>query len=273
MQTSDPSIFAVGDAVETRNPVLGRSGLIPLAGPAAKQARVAVNTIFDIGDSYDGTIGTSVVKVFSLTAATTGANERSLKAADIPYQKIYGHYPNHASYYPGATRLTMKVLFNTRDGRILGAQVIGAEGVDKRIDVLAVAVQHGMNVFDLAKFELSYAPPYGSAKDPVNFIGMVGENHLDGIAELTCFDQLDGNEFLLDVRTPAEVAAGAVPGAQHIPVDELRERLGEVPQDKVVAVFCQSGVRSHLACRILNSRGYTAKNAGGYLTYALLEKA
>ncbi len=268
MRTSDPNIYAVGDAVENLDPVTGTYRLAPLAGPAAKQARAAVNTIFGRETEYEGTLLTAVVKIFSLTAAITGPNERTLKKENIPYEKIFTHPANHAGYYPGAVPLCMKVLFDPEKGTVLGAQVIGAEGADKRIDILAAAVKHKLTVRDLGELELAYAPPYGSAKDAVNLAGMAAQNHIEGLSPLTHWDQLTGKEFLLDVRTPDEFALGSAPDAVNIPVDELRDRLEEVPKDRDIAVFCQVGIRAHAANRILLGNGYTSKNiSGGYKSY------
>ncbi|MFH1708297.1 MAG: FAD-dependent oxidoreductase, partial [Planctomycetota bacterium] len=274
MRTSDPHIYAVGDAVETLNPVLGIAGFTPLAGPAARQARVAADTICGRPAVYGGTIGTAIMKVFNLTAAVTGASEAALKLTHTPYLKVYTHPASHVGYYPGGSQLTMKVLFAPDKGTVLGAQIVGADGVDKRIDVLAVAVKHKLTVRDLAALELAYAPPYGSVKDPVNLAGTAAANHLDGLTPLVHWDGLTGKELLLDVRTPAEVEAGAVPGAVNIPVDSLRQRLAEIPRDKTIAVFCRVGIRAHAAVRILRGNGYDAVNvSGGWLSYCQFHPA
>ncbi|MFC1582748.1 FAD-dependent oxidoreductase, partial [Planctomycetota bacterium] len=272
MRTSDQHIYAVGDVVELQDPVLDIPRVIPLAGPAAKQARVAVNTIFGQEDTYNGTFGTAIVKVFALTAAVTGVSEQVCRLNKHPYEKIYTHPANHAGYYPGASQMSIKVIFDPENGTVLGAQVIGKDGVDKRIDVLATAVKHGLTVHDLAELELAYAPPYGSAKDAINLLGMAASNHLKGLSKLTHWDRLSGKEFLLDVRTPDEVALGTVPGATGIPVDELRDRLDEVPKDREIAVFCQVGIRAHIAVRILTGNGYTVTNiSGGFKSYCNFE--
>ncbi len=269
MRTSDPCIFAVGDAAETADPVSGGVRCVPLAGPAARQAWVAVNTIFNVRELYRGTFGTSVLKLFSLTAGLTGAAEKTLRACGHPLEKVYLRPASHAGYYPGAEPMSMKILFDPRTGRLLGAQIVGGEGVDKRLDVLATAVQHNLTVEDLAHLELAYAPPYGSTRDPVNLAGMIALNHLRGLAPLTHWEALTGEEFLLDVRTRPEFERGTARNARNIPVDELRARLAEIPSEKTVAVFCQVGQRAHTACRILLQRGYRAVNvSGGYGAFA-----
>ncbi|MFC1809344.1 FAD-dependent oxidoreductase [Candidatus Omnitrophota bacterium] len=274
MQTSDPSIFAVGDAVETRNVITGTMWHVPLAGPAAKQARVAVNTIFNIKDTYKGTLGTSIVKVCSLTAGMTGASEKVLTTADIAFEKIYTVSMNHAGYYPGASRMIIKTLFDPTSGVVLGGQIIGKEGVDKRIDIIAIAVKQKMAVHDLAQLELAYAPPYGSAKDPINIIGMAASNHLQSLSPLIQWDALTGDEFLLDIRTHGEVDKGSVPDSIHIPLHELRERLSEIPKEKKIAIFCAVGFRGHIANRILLENGYTSYNiSGGYVMYRNYKEA
>ncbi|MDD4013032.1 MAG: FAD-dependent oxidoreductase [Candidatus Omnitrophica bacterium] len=268
MQTSDPDIYAVGDVVEVMDPVAARYYYVPLAWPAAKQGVVAANNICGKEDAYKGTYGTSVVKVFHLTAAMSGATEKTLKDAGIPYEKVYTHPANHAGYYPGAMQMSMKLLFSPRDGKVLGAQIVGHEGTDKRVDVLAVAIKHALTVRDLSELELCYAPPYGSAKDAVILAGMAAVNHLDGFSPMVHWEDLTGKELLLDVRTTDEVDKGGVPGALNIPVDELRKRLGELSKEREIAVFCQVGIRGHAAARILLQNGFKARNvSGGYLTY------
>jgi NADPH-dependent 2,4-dienoyl-CoA reductase/sulfur reductase-like enzyme/rhodanese-related sulfurtransferase len=268
LQTSDPSIYAIGDAIEVKHPVLGGAALIPLAGPANKQGRMAADNICGLNRTYKGTIGTGILKVFDLTAAMTGAAESALKKAGIDYEKIYLHPANHAGYYPGASPLHIKVLFSKSDGRILGAQIVGSEGVDKRIDLLAVAVQKQMTVFDLMEFELAYAPPYGSGKDPINMVGFIGANVLDGTMPLAHFDQLKEGDFVLDVRTDPEWNRGHVPGAVHIPLDQLRQRLNELPKDRTIYPYCGVGVRSYAATRILLQNGFSVRNlSGGWQTW------
>ncbi|EKD27818.1 MAG: FAD-dependent pyridine nucleotide-disulfide oxidoreductase [uncultured bacterium] len=268
MQTSNQFIYAVGDAVSSFDPISNASRVVPLAGPAAKQALVAVNNIFGIKDSYQGTIGTAILKIFSLTCALTGNNEKTLKINNIGFNKVYTHPLNHAGYYPGASQMSIKLIFDNIDGKVLGAQIIGKDGVDKRIDILSVACQHKLKVEDLSKMELSYAPPYGSAKDPINLAGMAALNHIRGISKLEYWENLKEDDFLLDVRTEKEVSRAPVKNAYNIPVDSLRQRINEVPKDKKIAVFCHVGVRAHSAVRILMQNGFNAVNiSGGFLTY------
>jgi NADPH-dependent 2,4-dienoyl-CoA reductase/sulfur reductase-like enzyme/rhodanese-related sulfurtransferase len=267
LQTSDPDIYAIGDAVEVRDFVLGNAALIPLAGPANKQGRMAADNICGRKRTYAGTQGTAILKVFDLTAAMTGASEKALSKTDIEYEKLYLHQANHAGYYPGAKPMHIKLLFGKPDGRILGAQIVGADGVDKRIDVLAVAIRAGMTVFDLQEFELAYAPPYGSGKDPVNIAGFAASNILDGTVKIKHFTELEKDDFILDVRTPPEFARGNIPNAKNIHVDELRSRLDELPMDRTIHVYCTVGFRSYIACRILEQNGFDARNmSGGYIT-------
>jgi CoA-disulfide reductase len=273
LQTSNPDIYAVGDAIEVIDYVNGNPALIPLAGPANKQGRIVANNICGIKEEYEGTQGTSVLKVFDMTVASTGNNEKILKRFNIPYQKSFTHSASHAGYYPGAMPISLKLLFSPKDGKILGAQAVGYEGVEKRIDVIATAIRAGMTVYDLEKLELSYAPPYSSAKDPVNMAGYVASNILKGDVAVIHWDEianLDKNKsILVDVRTPMEFSMGTIQGAVNIPVDELRNRMNEIPKDKEVIIFCQVGLRGYLACRILMQNGYkNVKNlSGGYKTY------
>ena len=268
LQTSDPDIYAIGDAVEVRDFVLGNAALIPLAGPANKQGRMAADNICGRKRTYAGTQGTAILKVFDLTAAMTGASEKVLSKTNIEYEKLYLHQANHAGYYPGAKPMHIKLLFSKPEGKVLGAQIIGADGVDKRIDVFAVAIRAGMTVFDLQELELAYAPPYGSGKDPVNIAGFAAANILDGTVKIKHFTELQKDDFILDVRTHAEFAGGSVPKAKNIPVDDLRGRLDELPQDKTIHVYCGIGLRSYIACRILEQNGFDARNLpGGYITY------
>lgn len=268
MRTSDESILAIGDVVDTLDPVTGDFRNIPLAGPAAKQALVAVNNIFGVDDEYKGTLGTSIVKVFDLTAAMTGASEKSLIAAGKQYMKVCTHPADHVGYYPGATQMSMKLLFDSETGVVLGAQIVGKNGIARRIDLIAVAVKQRMTVKDIAELELAYAPPYGSSKDAVNLAGMVALNHMRGITKLTNWSELAGDEFLLDVRTEKEYKEMNMPNFVNIPLDELRERASELPKDKKIAVACFVGVRAHIACRILKQKGYNPVNiSGGYLSY------
>jgi rhodanese-related sulfurtransferase len=273
LQTSDPDIYAVGDAIEVRDFVTGEPAQVPLAGPANRQGRLAADHIFGRAVRYRRTQGTAIVRVFDRTAALTGATEKTLRRAGQPYRKVYVHPTQHAGYYPGAEVMTLKVLFDAKDGRILGAQAVGGDGVDKRIDVLAVAVQAGMTVFDLEEMELAYSPQYGSAKDPVNMAGFVAAGLLRGD-----HPQLDvetilarpGERVLLDVRTAKEFAGGHIPGAVNVPVDELRARLRELPGDRPLAVYCRVGQRGYVATRILQQAGFDVVNvAGGFMTYEL----
>lgn len=268
LQTSDPDIYAIGDAIEVRDFVLGHRTLIPLAGPANKQGRMVADNICGKNRRYNGTQGTAVLKLFDLTVAMTGASQKALAKTDIDYEKLYIHPANHAGYYPGAGQMHIKLLFAKPDGRILGVQIVGTDGVDRRIDVFAVAIRAGMTVFDLQELELAYAPPYGSGKDPVNIAGFVAANILDGTVKVRHFDELDKRDFVLDVRTPAEFARGGLPNAKNIYVNNLRNKLDELPKDKTINVYCTVGFRSYVACRILEQNGFDAGNlSGGYTTY------
>ena len=275
MRTSDPDIYAVGDAVPVTDPVTGALKLTPLAGPANKQGRIAADNICGIPSEYRGTLGASVVKVFGLTAATVGLNEKAAKAAGVKYERIVGYWGNHAGYYPGAKNMTVKVLFDPDTGRILGAQIVGPVGVDKRIDVFATAIRAGLTGADLAELELSYAPPYGSAKDPVNMCGFMIENIRAGIVKQFHWDEVaalprDGSVTLLDVHNPGEYEAGHIDGAVNIALDGMREHLGELDKSKPVYVNCFSGMRSYIACRILAGNGFDVYNlSGGWRFYDL----
>ncbi len=277
MQTADPDVYAVGDAIETRNSIDGSPTQIPLAGPANRQGRIAADNIFGRPTHYAGTQGTAIVGVFEMATAMTGLSEKVLKAAGTPYQKIYIHPANHAGYYPGSKQMSIKLLFEPEGGRLLGAQAVGRDGVDKRIDVLAVAIKAGMTVFDLEELELAYAPQFGSAKDPVNMAGFVaagvvrGDHPVAHCGELPPWtaeaDPRQG-ELVLDVRMSGEFAAGSIPGAVNIPVDELRERLGELEREQPIIAYCQVGMRGYLATRILMQNGFNVRNlSGGYTTY------
>jgi len=252
MKTSDPYIYAVGDAMETIHLVGGMPVLVPLAGPANKQARIAVDNICGIGSRYPGTLGTSIIKVFDLQAAVTGLNEKTARKNNLHFQAIHLHPLNHAKYYPGAAMIALKLLFEVPEGRILGAQCIGKDGADKRIDVIATAIRAKMTVYDLEQLELSYAPPFGSAKDPVNMAGFVGTNILRSLVESVTYDQAEAmeNSLFLDVRPNEEFRAGNIPQSIHIPLEELRERIDEIPRDRHLIVTCRTGIRSYAACRI-----------------------
>jgi NADPH-dependent 2,4-dienoyl-CoA reductase/sulfur reductase-like enzyme/rhodanese-related sulfurtransferase len=271
MRTSDPDIFAVGDAVEVKDFVTGQWSLIALAGPANRQGRIVADVIAGRDSRYRGTQGTAIIGLFGAAAAWTGVSEKTLKRiGDSDYEKIY-LYPNaHAGYYPGAKPIALKILFRKSDARLLGAQALGEDGpaVDKRISALAALMQMGAAIYDLEQAELCYAPQFGSAKDPVNFAGMVAVDVLRGDMPLSHWASLDGG-FILDVREPVELAVESVPGAVNIPLGQLRARLGELPRDREIHVFCRSGQRSYYATRILLQNGFTVKNiSGGMLARA-----
>ena len=267
MQTSDPHIYAVGDVVEVRDGVTGQWALIPLAGPANRQGRIAADGIFGREAHYGGTWGTAVLRLFRLTAACTGANARTLKRVGIPFEVVHLHPGSHAGYYPGAEPIAMKVLFAPGTGKLLGAQAVGRDGVEKRMDVMATALKAGMTVHDLAEMELCYAPPFGSAKDPVNLAGMTAQNVLSGEVKQLQWDEVAGLDpartFLLDVRSREERGAGFIPGSVHVPVNELRARLGELPRDREIIAYCHSGLRSYIAARLLGQHGFEVRNLSG----------
>ena len=273
MRTSDPHIYAVGDAVEVQHQVTGQPAFIPLAGPANKQGRIAADHIAGISRSYHGTQGSAIVKLFDMTVAATGISEAAARSLNLDYDKVYLLTASHAGYYPGAAPLHVKVLFEKTDGRILGAQIVGSEGVDKRIDVLAAVVRHQMTAEDLTELELSYAPPYSSAKDPVNMVGFMIQNLLEDNAAQYHWNEIaqlqKDQAVLIDVRTSGEYAAGHIEGAENIPLDDLRSRLTELDQDRPVYLYCQSGHRSYLASRILSAHGYQVSHlSGGYYLYS-----
>lgn len=273
METSVPDIYAAGDAVEVKHYITGEKALISLAGPANKQGRIAADNICGGDSAYLGSQGSSVIKVFDMTVALTGLNERAAKAAGLDYDKVFLSPSSHASYYPGAQVMTMKVVFEKKTYKLLGAQIIGYEGVDKRIDVLATAMHAGLTAIELKNLDLSYAPPYSSAKDPVNMAGFMIENIAQNKLQQFFWDEVeelprDGSVTLLDARTPEEYTLGKMDGFINIPLDELRDRLVEIPLGKDVYVVCQSGLRSYLACRILMQNGYRCHNfSGGYRLY------
>jgi len=273
MRTSHPDIYAVGDAVEIRDFVTGDPGFIPLAGPANRQGRIAAEVIFGRDSRYKATQGTAICKVFDLTFAMTGLSETTLQRKGLPFRRIYVHPEDHATYYPGAYPITLKLLFEPVRGTILGAQAVGVGGIDKRIDVIAVAQRAGLTVFDLEDLELCYAPPFGSAKDAVNMAGFVASNVLRGDMDLWEPEELAGSmegKMLLDVRTPQENALGSIPGSVCAPVDELRDRLDDLPKDKELLVFCQVGLRGYIAARILVQHGFRVRNlSGGYRRYSM----
>jgi len=275
LQTSDPDIYAVGDAIEVKDVVSGEQTQVPLAGPANRQGRIAADNVFGRSATYRGTQGTAILGFFDRTVGMTGASEKALRRANRPFRKVYIHPTHHAGYYPGAEAMTLKLLFDPTTGRVLGAQAVGGAGVDKRIDVLAVAIQAGMTVFDLEEMELAYAPQYGSAKDPINMAGFVAggllrEEHPQVDVEAVLAAPAGERAFLLDVRTPQEFTSGHIPGAVNIPVDDLRSRLDELSPDRTIAAYCQVGQRGYLATRILQQKGFSASNiSGGYKTYKL----
>ncbi|NOJ20189.1 FAD-dependent oxidoreductase [Vibrio jasicida] len=272
MQSSDPSIYAVGDAVEEKDFVTGEQTLVPLAGPANRQGRMAADNMLGRQETYQGTQGTAICKIFDLAVASTGKNEKQLKRENIAYEKVYVHTASHASYYPGAETVSFKMLFDPLTGKILGAQAVGKDGVDKRIDVMAVAQRAGMTVEQLQHLELTYAPPYGSAKDVINQAAFVANNIIKGDATAIHFDEIDNlseNQVLLDVRNPGELeSVGFIKGAINIPVDQLRQRMNELPKDKEIVIYCQVGLRGNVAYRQLVNSGFKARNLlGGYRTY------
>lgn len=274
METSIPDIYAVGDAIEVKDFTNGQVTAIPLAGPANKQGRIVADNIAGIPSTFKGTQGTSIIKVFSLMGATTGNNERNLTRLGLPYQVVYVHPFSHATYYPGALQLSLKLLFN-QEGQILGAQGIGIESIDKSIDVIATTIRLGGTIYDLTELELSYAPPYSSAKSPVNMLGFAAENILANRTEVFTYESLQNYEqqktILLDVRSPLEFANGSLPGAINIPLDSLRQRLSELDKDKLILAYCKMGLQGYLASCILKQNGFTVKNmTGGFKSAAVL---
>ena len=273
METSVPDVYAAGDAVQVTHLISGQETLISLAGPANRQGRIAADNICGRDSRYPGSLGSSVLRVFDLTAASTGLNETAAAQAGIDADSVILSPMNHAGYYPGGQLMTMKVVFEKHTYRLLGAQIIGYDGADKRIDVIAAAILGGLNAIGLKDLDLAYAPPYSSAKDPVNMAGFLIENLATGTVRQLHADQADtlpkdGSVILLDVRTDEEYAAGRIDGFLHIPLDQLRERLPEIRPGKPVYVLCQSGLRSYIACRILTGRGYECFNlAGGFRLY------
>lgn len=275
LQTSNEDIYAVGDAVEVVDYINGTKAMIPLAGPANRQGRIAANNIMGKKEKYQGTLGTSIAKVFDLTVATTGNNEKTLKCLGISYEVVHIHPSSHAGYYPGAAPIALKLLFNKETGKILGAQAVGADGVDKRIDVIATAIKGGLTVEDLTNLELSYAPPYSSAKDPVNMAGYVATNIIEGELEMIQWHEIDeivaAGGLLIDVREPMEREFGFIEGSINIPLNKLRAKAEskELSQDQTIFVSCQVGLRGYIASRILKNNGYHVKNVdGGWKTYS-----
>jgi len=274
MRTNDPDIFAVGDAIEVKDFGTGQWSLIALAGPANRQGRIAAEVICGRGSRYRGTQGTSIIGLFGGAAAWTGVNEKTLKKlGDTDYEKIYLFPNSHAGYYPGAKMIGLKFIFRKSNGKVLGAQALGEDGpaVDKRISALAMAIQMGATIYDLEEAELCYSPQFGSAKDAVNFAGMVAADVLRGDMPLSHWEAVD-KAFLLDVREPVELAVEAVPGALNIPLGQLRARLGELPRDREIHVICRSGQRAYYATRMLLQKGFKARTlAGGMLSRAMKE--
>ena len=274
MRTSDPSIYAVGDAIQVRNLITGAPANIALAGPANKQGRIAADNIAGMDSVYRGSMGSSVLRVFDMTVGATGLTEKQAIDAGYDVDKVYTFSASHASYYPGAKNMSIKTLFEKGSGKVLGAQIVGYDGVDKRTDVFAVAIRAGMTVEDLAELELSYAPPYSSAKDPVNYAGFVAMNLMSGMVKQFHWNELDSKiadpgVTVVDLRTAAEYADQHLDGPLHIPVDELRSRLSEIPKDRPVCIFCHSGLRSYIGLRILAQNGYDCSHmAGGFRFYS-----
>ncbi len=276
MRTSDPFIYAVGDAVEVVDVITGKKVFVPLASPANRQGRIVADNIAGKNSTYTGTLGTAILKAFDMTVATTGSNEKTLKAAGIDYEKSFTFSASNASYYPGATFMTIKLLFEKTSGKILGAQITGYKGVDKRIDVLATAIKAGMNVLDITNIELSYAPPFGSAKDPVNMAGYVASNIINGDMKIFHWHDMKSlnpdKVTVLDVRTEMEFSKGSIAGSVNIPVDNLRERISELDSKRPVYAFCQVGLRGYIASRILIQNGFenVYNLSGGYRLYKMV---
>jgi NADPH-dependent 2,4-dienoyl-CoA reductase/sulfur reductase-like enzyme/rhodanese-related sulfurtransferase len=278
-QTSDPAIYAAGDAVEVRHVVNGRPAILPLAGPANRQGRIAADVIFGRQAAYRGSQGTAICKLFEMTAGATGLNEKALKAAGMPYRKMYIHANDHAGYYPGAKQISIKLLFAEDTGRVLGAQAVGENGVDKRLDVLATAIQAQMTVDDLAEVELSYAPPYGAAKDPINLAGMAAQNLVGGLSSLIEPEELDialsAGAVLIDLRQPEELSQGQIPGARNLPLPQLRAQAqAQLPKDAPLIVYCQVGLRGYIGQRQLQQQGWSVRNLnGGFRTWKMMRSA
>ncbi len=276
LRTSDPRIWAVGDAIEVKHAVTQTAAVIPLAGPANRQGRIVADNICGRDSEYSGTLGTAIVRIFNKAAAVTGANERLLKSVDMPYQVVHLHPNSHAGYFPGAKSIAMKLLFHTQSGRILGAQAVGEDGVDKRIDILATAITSKFTVHDLAELELAYAPPYGSAKDPINLAGMAACNVLEELVAITQWHEVpklvQEGALVLDVRDASERTGGIIPGSVSIPLGELRQKLDELPRDRLILAHCASGQRSYNACRLLLQHGFSCRNlTGSFKTWQMAQ--
>lgn len=273
LQTNDENIYAIGDAIEVTDYINGNAAMIPLAGPANRQGRIVANNIYGKEEKFKGTLGTSIAKVFDITVAATGNNEKRLKQLNVNYEAVHIHPSSHAGYYPGAAPIALKLLFDPSNGKILGAQAVGIDGVDKRMDVIATAIKGNLTVFDLTELELSYAPPYSSAKDPVNMAGYVATNIMNGDVENVQWYEIDEivaqNGLLIDVREPIEREMGFIKGSINIPLGDLRERLNRLPKNGTIYVSCQVGLRGYLAARILSENGFKVKNLdGGWKTYS-----
>ena len=273
LQTSDPNIYAIGDAIEVKDYITKEATMVPLAWPANRQGRIVADNIYGKKVKYNGTLGTSIAKVLDYTVATTGNNEKTLKRLGIPYEVVHLHPGSHAGYYPGAAPISLKLIFDKETGNIYGAQAVGKDGVDKRIDVIATAIKGGLTVLDLPDLELAYAPPYSSAKDPVNMAGYIATNIVEGVIKTVQWHEIDeivaSGGTLVDVRNPIELEMGYIKGARNIPVDELRERLTELPKNETIYINCQVGLRGYLASRILQENGFQVKNVdGGWKTYS-----
>ncbi|MFC3747882.1 CoA-disulfide reductase [Paenibacillus sp. GCM10012306] len=278
LQTSDPAIYAVGDAIEVKDRNHGFATMVSLAWGANRQGRLVADHINGRPIAYEGALGTAIIKTFALTAASTGNNEKTLRRLNVPYKAVHLHPNSHAGYYPGGSPISMKLLFNPETGEIYGAQAVGADGVDKRIDVIATAIRGKLDVQELADIELAYAPPYSSAKDPVNMAGYIASNLMDGLVDTLQWYEVDAfhhdGGLIIDVRDGAELLAGTIPGSMHIPLGELRGRLAEIPREQEIAVSCQVGLRGYIAARLLSQHGYRIRNVdGGYKTYASMLRA
>ena len=278
MKTSNEDIYAVGDAIQVIDFVNKKPTMIPLAWPANRQGRLVADILSGKDVEYKGTLGSLVAKVFDLTVAATGNNEKTLRDLDIPYEAIHIHPASHAGYYPGATQISFKMLFDPNTGKILGAQGVGKDGIDKRIDLIANSIKAGFTVYDLQDTEVCYAPPYNSAKDPVNMMGYCGANIIENIVENTQWyeieDLVKNEEYILDVREEYEVSNGSIKNVVNIPLGQLRDRLNEIPKDRKIYVCCQVGLRGYIACTILNQYGYNTSNIdGGYKTYSSIKNA
>ncbi len=277
MRTSDPAIYAAGDAVSITNRASGQKGMIALAGPANKEGRIAADNMAGIRSRYRGGTGVSVLKLFSLTAASAGMTEEAAAEAGIDYDTVFTLQSDHAGYYPGAEPLLLKLIYGKPDGRILGAQIVGKAGADKRIDAISHAIAMSLAADDLASLDMAYAPPYSSAKDPVNIAGYIASNKLSGLLDEFSYKDIDTidpeSSMLIDLRTPEETASGMIEGAVNIPLDELRDRLGEIDRSKTIYLYCRSGQRSYIGARILTGHGFKAKSlSGGYFLYSMIMK-